>query len=268
MNFIQNILNGKNSNKSNKRNSVIYQQNNSFTSGNSNVSIVRNNGTININGSIINNRYYNTSASMNSFTEKEEINSKGNNLYIKTDSAEIVFHFNDTVDKITAELTGMKDENSDTKLTLETKKNCVNIITELSGQFQYLVLNIYIPNKTYNNISIETASADININKEIKSNEFNLETKSGDITVDTSASDISLDSMSGDVKINLEATSNTTINATTMSGDVKINLSYVKNLIDRLTTMSGDINNYYKTDIDGYSATIKAKTMSGDIKIQ
>ncbi|MCC0640970.1 MULTISPECIES: DUF4097 family beta strand repeat-containing protein [unclassified Clostridioides] len=136
------------------------------------------------------------------------------------------------------------------------------------------VLELYLPEKLYNNINVSTTSADI-YSTYLKSNMAYIESVSGNIemygkidkmTLETTSSNINIkkldsksvtcNSVSGKIQLSGK-TDDLKINTT--SGDIDLENMDNKNLICEST--SGKVN------IEGKFSNIKSETTSGDIKI-
>lgn len=164
------------------------------------------------------------------------------------------------------------------KISIESSSNF-----SLNGS---LTLDVSIPNKTFNSISVKTTSGDIVLNNGISTSDLKINTTSGDINIneDISISSLKIHSTSGDLKnyaiftdADIKTTSgdillfnaakrNIIVDISTTSGDVKTNFSNIGYINLSTNTISGDIRNKHKNK-DGYTADLDISTISGDIVI-
>ena len=149
------------------------------------------------------------------------------------------------------------------------KSVMIDIVFERSTMFTgFITLDIELPIKSYDNITVSSNTADISIDKDIKCNSLQIKTMSGDAKVYTSCADITINIMSGDIDLDLDAKEVTSIKLKTMSGDIDLKLNNVTKVNLSTTTMSGDIKNKFDGIKDGFIVTTDISTMSGDIKIR
>lgn len=136
------------------------------------------------------------------------------------------------------------------------------------------ILELYLPNKLYDKISLSTASADI-YSTYIKGNGMEASTVSGVIELSGNINKVNLDTTSGDIDIakldskdaKFSSTSGKiqlsgkidSLNLDTTSGD--INLKDINNKSLICSTVSGQMN------VSGTLSDIEAETTSGDAKI-
>lgn len=158
------------------------------------------------------------------------------------------------------------------------------------------VLDIYLPEKYTEDISIDTVSGNLEA-EEIKLNEFKFNAVSGDLDMEklitnntriegTSSNidisqfvgDINGETVSGDLKIEFDEFSND-IDFDTVSGDIEIKLPSQPNFELIYKTVSGDIKNDYPVKLDSSKKTliegivgsgeneINVETVSGDLRL-
>lgn len=136
------------------------------------------------------------------------------------------------------------------------------------------VLELYLPEKLYNNINVSTTSADI-YSTYLKSNIADIESVSGDIEMSGKVDKMTLETTSSN--INVKKLDSKSVNCNSVSG--KIQLSGKTDDL-KINTTSGDVdlknmdnNNLIcestsgKVNLEGRFSDIKSESTSGDIKI-
>lgn len=204
--------------------------------------------------------------------EKEFTKGEFKNFDIVSDSSDIIIKKSNT-DTISVKVYG--DERNE--VTASVKENTLYINNDSSTNiclffcFMNSKIELTVPELEYNNLKIEVASGDINI-EDIKFNDVNINSKSGDIrlneavtaNLDLVSGDIYLEKLSsgklvtvsGDINVN-------TVNdlkAVTISGDVKV--SKIRKSC-QISTTSGNI---LLSDLN-ITKNSSLKTISGDVRI-
>ena len=203
------------------------------------------------------------------FDEKKEVDcSETYSFSIKADVAEVSISTTNS-SKIEAHLYGEVGNKSNINFYIKSIKNEIVIAAEVVKGYgcRNLKLDILIPNKKFEKISIETKSSNIYVNDGVRAEKITEETMSGNIVnrgliIRT----VEAKSMSGNVELIIDAVADISAKVTTMSGDISIKLNNVSSIYADVDSMSGKVVNS-QNEQKGYKAKIKASSMSGDISI-
>lgn len=152
--------------------------------------------------------------------------------------------------------------------------------------YSNLQINIHIPRKLFDEISINTVSADVKLSGAISTKLLKIKTSSGDVWITSGVvvEKIEVGSTSGDVKsemnftgakirctsgdIKLEMNAKNDVNAdiSTTSGDIKMKFHNFKKLRLLPHTICGDVKNEY-VESGKYIGDFTVATVTGDIRV-
>ena len=144
------------------------------------------------------------------------------------------------------------------RVAVRASGNCYNV---------NLKLDISLPSKTFQVISVESMSGDITVGEKISCGHLELKTSSGDVNTEAVFKYTVVETMSGDVELYTEAQSDIDVKIKTMSGDVLTELNNIGHINLSTRTISGDVNNRHRIR-EGHIANVNISAMSGDIKIR
>ena len=132
-------------------------------------------------------------------------------------------------------------------------------------------LTVYLPEKIYNLIQINTVAGDIGGNIECKVLE--VEAISSDITVDGDIKNVKINTVSGDIKLS-SVTMLESFAVATVSGDITLTIPENSGFSSRFSKMSGDFSTNFDTTKTGNTYVYKngtakftTETVSGDMRI-
>lgn len=128
-------------------------------------------------------------------------------------------------------------------------------------------LEVTVPKKSYKEISVNVASADIVIEKMLKAESLKIQTASGSVETSMSFAKAFISTASGDVDLYTRAMNNISIGISTVSGDVLAELDNIGYVKLNAKAMSGDVKNRHRSN-GRFKANVQIHTMSGDIKIK
>ena len=212
-----------------------------------------------------------------------ETNESFSNINIDVDADNVKFIYDNSLDKCKV----VVKEFEDTKYDVKVDTNTLNIkfidervfYKKWVFSFEKLGVYVYLPNNTYENLTITTDTGDVDISKEFSfltaevstdtgdisfnanvSNYLKVEVDTGNIKInDISLVDMSIESDTGNIEIkNVNVSNNINIKAST--GDVKL-VNVITNSNLEIKTSTGDV---YLDRCDG--SKIKIKTSTGDVK--
>ncbi len=130
-----------------------------------------------------------------------------------------------------------------------------------------LNLDVIIPKKLFESITVESGTADITLHKGVVTDSLEVTTKAGKLETQATFTQASITTLSGDVDFYIDATKNIKVQINTMSGDVSAKFNHIRHMNISTRSKSGDVVNYHKTE-NGYVANVQISTMSGDIRIR
>jgi len=129
-----------------------------------------------------------------------------------------------------------------------------------------LKLDVTIPRKTFQMISVQTLSAHVVLNEGVSAKHVNLKTQSGKVKASAAFANISVRTMSGKVKLLVNAETNISIDVSSMNGNITAKLNNIGDVNLSARSMSGGVDNYHQGKT-GYMANVNVSTMSGNITI-
>lgn len=273
------------------------------------VNIVRGNESITIiNGKVINSS--NDCKGMKEIDEKKSVNAERiRSIKVNSDFVSLNVTTVDNSSKIEASLTGSIGSKSNIKLDFKEDGENLNISLKYNqiNVSVGLKLDVFIPVKEYEKISIDSNSGKVLLSGNIYADKVKVKSLSGSVSIlgKTCIDELNIDSTSGSVKldeevlakklkvkclsgsVNSDSTFSTcNINCTngsikiytkaredidikvkTMSGSINLCLDNVGNLEFNSSVLSGSVKNTHKNSGE-YSASVKASTLSGSIKVK
>lgn len=231
-----------------------------------------NNINININGSVIING--------------KVINGQNTGNYRKIDETRLEYYCNveninidstiadvnvstSNIEKISVRLHGEANLTGDVKLDVQNRSKTIYVSVKNTGSFSNsnLKLDIVLPYKLFNEIYVNTMSADVIIDEGVCVNYIKVNSKSGDFASNIAFKRAEVNTMSGDIEIEINAKEDIFAELSTKSGDVNLDLKNIRyvNLLGK--SMSGTVRNKHENS-KGYIANLQVSTMSGDIMIK
>lgn len=243
-----------------------------FVTGCASVSITTNTENSEENVTVINNPFRNIigKTKLKKYDErKSETAENVEKITVDSTIADVNMLVSDSSD-IEVHFYGEAKLNNDLNLDIQHRKDEVIIKLKYEGTCSNgnLKLDIAIPNKQYEVIKVESASADINLNEGVSAKCIEVETSSGDIITDATFAKTNISSMSGDVELYVNANEDISVEVSTMSGDISVQFNNINSIDLSTSTMSGDIRNKHSGSLEGYNANGDISTMSGDIVIK
>lgn len=129
-------------------------------------------------------------------------------------------------------------------------------------------LYVELPEKRcFDNISVKTDFADINIKEGISAEQISLTSNSGSIKTKADAPKTKIKSSSGNVNFYADPMSDIEVAIMSSFGDIETNLKNISTL--KLETKTdGMLSNYFKEYPSGYKADVKIASIIGYIKIK
>ena len=149
---------------------------------------------------------------------------------------------------------------SELKISLTSDTGC-----HISGRLCFTVL---VPEKNFQQISVNTTSADITLRENVFTDFLKVKTQSGDLDTSATFACANISTKSGDVEMFLLAQQNTDMRISTTSGDVSINLHNIRQVSFAATSMCGNIKNHHIKTATGYYASVAVSTKSGDVMLR
>lgn len=129
-----------------------------------------------------------------------------------------------------------------------------------------LRLDIYLPIKEYDLISIISTNANVCIDKGIYAKEFRLRTTSGVVKSYMTFKNAILESVDASIDVELFAESNVKASIFTESGDINLRLIHIKKAFIDTFTETGSIRNNLR-ETRGYTALMDVSSINGNISI-
>jgi lia operon protein LiaG len=193
-------------------------------------------------------------------------------IEIDLSSSDVTFNSTDS-DDITVEMNGKISKNLKKKLKLDVKEKGETLKIGLTGEDQIkfnigvLIVDtnveVFLPQKVYESIQIDTSSGDILI-QDLKAKETLFETSSGDIIARNLYTEVNrFHSSSGDMEL-----SNVTgdIRAESSSGDMIIDFVHANGNIDAKTS-SGDVSVTYQNEPNSIAIDFQGSSGEGDVSL-
>jgi DUF4097 and DUF4098 domain-containing protein YvlB len=182
------------------------------------------------------------------------------NIYIDTDIANVIIKKTDGTCKVTCFETDriyhkVKVENGTLKIESAAVLNVHTI-----GQFRPLSVTVYLPDKEYGNLEIETDTGNISIESDFVFNKIDISCDTGNISMDTiKCSTLSAESDTGNVYLS-DTVASATLNVHVDTGN--IHLSDCDAPVISLETALGDVRGSLLT-----GKTFVAKSDLGDVDV-
>lgn len=158
----------------------------------------------------------------------------------------------------------------DGKLDLDVERihRELKISVNAQGNFfnSNLQLDIALPPKKFESITINGVSADVDIYNEASAKVLKVKTVSGDIGSTAIFERGYVETKSGDINLRIKAESDFNVEVNTVSGNVNLHLTNIEDLNIHKYSISGDFRNHCRSQ-SGYTANVDITTISGDITI-
>jgi lia operon protein LiaG len=193
-------------------------------------------------------------------------------IEIDLSSSDVTVNSSDT-DEITVEMYGKISKKLKKKLTLDVQEKGQTLKIGLAGEDQIIFnigvlivdtnVEVFIPQKMYDSIKIETSSGDI-LTQDLKAKETIFETSSGDITAKNLYTEVNrFHSSSGEMEL-----SNVTgdIEAESSSGDMIIDYVNANGNLDAKTS-SGDVTVSYQNESNSLAIDFQGSSGEGDVSL-
>jgi lia operon protein LiaG len=191
---------------------------------------------------------------------------------IDLSSSDVTVNSSDS-DEITVELNGKISKKLKKKLKLDVQEKGQTLKIGLTGEDQIIFnigvlivdtnVEVFIPQKIYDSIKIDTSSGDILI-QDLKAKETIFETSSGDIIASNLYTEVNrFHSSSGEMEL-----SNVTgdIEAKSSSGDMIIDYLNANGNLDAKTS-SGDVNVTYQDEPNSLAIDFQGSSGEGDVSL-
>lgn len=130
-----------------------------------------------------------------------------------------------------------------------------------------LQLDITLPQKTFEVISVTSSSSAIVLNNGVSANHLIVKNMAGDLKTSATFTNASINTVNGDIRLDTNATTNINLDISTMSGNVSVNLNNIGHINLSTNPIGKMVQNTHK-DISGYTADVSISSMSGNIKIK
>lgn len=155
---------------------------------------------------------------------------------------------NDT--KAKAHLYGTAKIDNDLELVMKSFEDELRISIEYNGVYKgNLKLDVMIPDKLFDEISIETVSADIKLN-------------------DAFAELIEANTKSGDIGFSTNAKTDIHVKFSSVSGNIVADFNNVNKIELYAKSVSGNVEDKHDPDIKGYSVQAYISTVSGNVNVK
>ncbi len=168
-----------------------------------------------------------------------DISSTSANIKLeKTDGKEMIVNYTGQLRTSQNEEPSVSIERKDSKLTI--KSGMKDVMLGLTF-FDNFLLEIKIPEKVWNEISVKSVSGDIAMSS-LNANKYNIENTSGNLDFTDCLGDQHIKTVSGDIKV-LDKVLQSNKYLSTTSGDISLFLPADGNFSLAFKTVSGDISN-------------------------
>ena len=225
-----------------------------------------------VNGNIFGKRFKSSNSNMkHQVFDKTKIEDCTNidKISISSISADINVLASTLSKDIKVHFSGEADMNGNIDFDVSIVKRTLKVQLKSSGTFcnSSFKLDIFLPGKTFKEISFDTISGDIDLgDSDISVEYLESSTTSGCFDSRAKFKKASIRTTSGNIDLYTEANQNISIEANTISGNVWIEPKNINDIELYTSTISGTrINNHHYTG--DYKATIKTYTVSGDVTI-
>ena len=191
-----------------------------------------------------------------------------NNIVINLPNAKINFH-KSLSSKVEATLRGtVRVIGEDVKCRVNRKgKNFVIVLYAQEEIIDASIrLDIYLPIKEYNLISIISTNANICIDEGIYAKKFMIRTTSGMVKSYMTFKNAIFESQGASIDVELFAESDVKASIFTESGDINLKLLYIKKALIDTFTKTGNVSNEH-SETRGYTALMDISSISGNISI-
>jgi len=131
-----------------------------------------------------------------------------------------------------------------------------------------LSLDIAVPYKTFEMLSVQSASADITLDESVSARFIKLNTKSGNLEINSKFQRLEASTASGDIDLCTYANEDINIDISSMSGNIEVEIENARNMNVSAQTMSGHVRKRNKPTATGHNVHGKISTMSGTIIIR
>lgn len=231
-------------------------------------SMTFNGSSVTINGRTILGKHH-VSTATQQFSKLKKITGKGiEAIAIVSEIADVEVVATDSK-FIEANLDGKKNEKCNYCFEFNKSRNQLEILVDVKdGCFiGEAKLKVSVPKQLFDEISIETTSNDIKVNRDVSANILKAKSVSGDIETSAIFNKSKISTTSGNVEIIVEVPKeDMVLIVDTISGDVRAKLDKIKYLGLYTNTISGKVKNKHKEG-EMYEADVTISTISGDIKI-
>lgn len=202
----------------------------------------------------------------------EQKSTKANNIsqiHVNSDFANIILTPNNSdSESVDAHLSGNITTDGNTEFEVNTSGNEIQISAKLTGNYMNgdLTLNIAIPAKMFDKITVINEDGNITLDKGINSKTLVLKTQNGNVHSSALFESINAKSMNGNVKLCVNANSDIKLNASTLNGNARVELHNISQCNLSASTDNGIVKNRF-TASKGYVVNGKVSSMNGDVKI-
>ncbi len=190
-------------------------------------------------------------------------------ILIDSNVANVNIFASDT-SKVTAHFHGKAAFDGDILFNICAEEEEIKIVLRFlcNKENDGIKLDVAIPSKTYEAISVETSAANVVFRDSVNAYLIKAQTQSGKVQSDATFANMSVTTMSGDVEVYARAEKEISVGVTTMSGDVSAEFYNVKRVQLCASSISGKIKKTHTPTKEGYKAFVYISTMSGDILVK
>ena len=127
-----------------------------------------------------------------------------------------------------------------------------------------LFLDIFVPNRLINSISINSSSGSIELGNAIQANQVDIKTASGGVRIESKSKVINASTMSGGINVSLQTGIASNVTLASMSGSIMVDAARIPTIQFQGGSQSGQVILNHKKRA-GMTAYVIANTMSGSI---
>ncbi len=239
-----------------------------------------------VNGQVISGDLYEDTSSKK-FDETKRESANGVKRITIESSVKVNVTACNTTKDITAHLHGSAITNGDIKLSMikngdevylsaETVGNSINynnmsifgessIVINRSSYGSGLVLDIQIPNKPLEKISVECKNSSINIQSPVTANTITVNSKSGNVNVSAIFQALTVDCKNGNIKVQSEAYCDVILNIASKNGNADVSIGDIANSKVSVDSKNGSCKN--SPSLNGrYTASGNVTSKNGNVK--